>query len=270
MSVDATSQHVRPAAVAGRFYPGEPAALRKMLAAFFARANPGYYDDAPPKALIAPHAGYVFSGQTAAQAFVRVKGRPIERVIAIGPSHFVPVAGVATHSAQAFDTPLGSIQLDRELISKALELSFVHEQDDAHAREHALEVHLPFLQAALDRPFTLAPFVFGDVSAEQVAELLATLWGGPETLIAVSSDLSHYYDYDTAREMDAATGAAIETLRPDQIGANQACGRLAIQGLLLESQRRGLRANTLDLRNSGDTAGSRDRVVGYGAWMFGK
>jgi hypothetical protein len=175
--------------------------------------------------------------------------------------------GLAASSAERFDTPLGSVALDRAAIDLALTLPQVKLMDEAHLLEHSLEVQLPFLQEVLDR-FQLAPFVVGDASPAEVAEVLELLWGGPETLIVISSDLSHYYDYRTAKRLDATTSAAIEALRPEDIGYEQACGRNPVNGLLELAKRRGLRARTLDLRNSGDTAGPRDQVVGYGAYAF--
>ena len=157
--------------------------------------------------------------------------------------------------------------LDKEAAARILDLPQVQVFDASHQAEHSLEVHLPFLQVVLD-DFTLVPLAVGDASAEEVAEVLERLWGGPETLIVISSDLSHYLDYETARRTDSATCEAIENLDPGRIGHDQACGRTPVSGLLALARRRGLRVETLDVRNSGDTAGSKDRVVGYGAWMF--
>jgi hypothetical protein len=191
----------------------------------------------------------------------------ISRVVLLGPSHRVWLRGLATHSAAAFATPLGEIPLDREAIERALTLPQVVLDDTAHAREHSLEVQLPFLQWVLGR-FALVPFAVGDADTAEVAEVLELLWGGDETLIVISSDLSHYYDYDTARRLDDDTRRAIESLRPEDLDAESACGRIPVRGLLSAARRHGLTARTLDLRNSGDTAGSREQVVGYGAWSF--
>ena len=166
-------------------------------------------------------------------------------------------------------TPLGTVPVDREGAALAAALPQVTVRDDAHAREHSLEVHLPFLQRVLD-DFALVPLVVGDASPEEVGEVIEALWGGNETLIDVSSDLSHYLDYDAARRRDRRTCAAIERLRWEEIGADDACGRAPVRGLLWAARRRGLRATTLDLRNSGDTAGPRDSVVGYGAWALAR
>jgi hypothetical protein len=224
---------------------------------------------ASPKALIAPHAGYVYSGPIAASAYALlapVRER-IERVVLLGPAHRVFVRGLAAPDATAFATPLGDVPIDRAALERLAGLPQVSLRPDAHAPEHSLEVHLPFLQVVLDE-FSLVPLVVGDASGEEVAEVLEALWGGPETLIVVSSDLSHYESYATARRMDAATTRAIEALRPEDLQRDDACGRVPIQGLLRAARSHGLNPRTLDVRNSGDTAGPRDAVVGYGAWAF--
>jgi MEMO1 family protein len=256
----------RRPAVAGLFYPRDPRELKRMVDGYLAEASP---EDTPPKALIAPHAGFIYSGPIAASAYATLAEAhaSITRVILLGPAHRVAVRGLAASSADRFDTPLGPIDLDRDAIDLALTLPQVRLMDEAHTLEHSLEVQLPFLQEVLDR-FSLVPFVVGEASPGEVAEVLDLLWGGPETLIVISSDLSHYHAYATAQRLDAATTAAIEALRPDDIGYDQACGRIPVAGLLELARRRGLEARTLDLRNSGDTAGSRDQVVGYGAYVF--
>jgi AmmeMemoRadiSam system protein B len=263
---------IRQPAVADQFYPGDPAELGRMLDALLAEpppstsARPG---TTPPKALIVPHAGYIYSGPIAATAYATlapVRDR-IRRVVLLGPSHRVPFTGLAASSAEVFATPLGPVRIDRATVERALTLPQVHLLDAAHAQEHSLEVQLPFLQRVLD-DFSLVPLVVGEAAPESVAEVLDLLWGGPETLILVSSDLTHFLDYRTAQRIDAATSEAIETLRPEAIGYDQACGRAPLNGLLTLARRRGLQAETLDLRNSGDTAGSRDQVVGYGAYAI--
>ncbi|MTW20148.1 AmmeMemoRadiSam system protein B [Allochromatium palmeri] len=263
---------IRQPAVADRFYPGDPAELRRMLDALLAEPHPSTSfqpGTIPPKALIVPHAGYIYSGPIAATAYATlaaVRGQ-IQRVVLLGPSHRLPFVGLAASSADVFATPLGPIPIDQAAVERALTLPQVQRLDAAHAQEHSLEVQLPFLQQVLD-DFTLVPLVVGEATPESVAEVLDLLWGGPETLIVVSSDLTHYLDYRTAQRIDAATSEAIEALRPESIGYDQACGRAPLNGLLTLARRRGLRAETLDLRNSGDTAGSRDQVVGYGAYAF--
>ena len=262
-------QLTRQPAVAGTFYPGAPAALQEVVDRFLQEADETRPATPVPKAIVAPHAGYVYSGPIAASAYAALRaGRGvIRRVILLGPSHRVPVRGLATTRADVFLTPLGSVPIDRAGRDLALSLPQVHASDEAHAYEHSLEVHLPFLQRVLGT-FSLVPFSVGDASAEEVAAVLEALWGGPETLIVVSSDLSHYYDYETARRLDAATTRAIEALDPAGLDRESACGRVPVRGLLLCARHHGLEVRTLDVRNSGDTAGPRDRVVGYGAWAF--
>jgi hypothetical protein len=220
-----------------------------------------------PKALIVPHAGYMYSGPVAATAFVELEGARelVSSVVLIGPSHHLPFDGLAVPSNTAFETPLGAVPIDETARRQVLHLPFVEVVDDAHHWEHSLEVQLPFLQEVLGA-FAVLPITVGRASSAQVAEVLEALWGGDETLLVISSDLSHYYDYDTAKRMDAATASAIESLEPERIVSEDACGRIGVQGLLEAARRRGLVARTLDLRSSGDTAGSRDEVVGYGAW----
>lgn len=257
---------IRQPAVASHFYPDDPRELARQVDDLLERAEAR--SDAP-KALIVPHAGYIYSGPVAATAYAALKGSAsrIRRVLLLGPAHRVALRGLATSSADAFATPLGSIPLDRAAIDLALQLPQVREMDEAHRMEHSLEVQLPFLQRLLS-DFTLAPFVVGDADAETVSAVLELLWGGPETLVVISSDLSHYLDYDRARAIDATTSAAIEALAPGDIGREQACGRNPINGLLNAARKHGLKAETLDLRNSGDTAGPRNQVVGYGAYVF--
>ncbi|EXJ14549.1 AmmeMemoRadiSam system protein B [Imhoffiella purpurea] len=257
---------IRQPAVADRFYPGDVAELEGMLDAYLSSAE---VHAPPPKALIVPHAGYLYSGPVAASAYATLApvSRILSRVVLLGPSHRVPLHGIATSLATAFATPLGLVQIDREAVERALRLAQVRPMEAAHALEHSLEVQLPFLQRVLD-DFKLAPFVVGETSAEAVAKLLERLWGGPETLIVVSSDLSHYLDYDSANQIDRLTSAAIESLSPDDIGPDHACGRYPLRGLLVLARRLGLKVQRLDLRNSGDTAGTRDQVVGYGAYAL--
>jgi len=223
-----------------------------------------------PKALIVPHAGYVFSGPVAASAYIRLAAlrERVRRVVLFGPAHRVAFRGIAVSSADAFETPLGRVEIDREAVSEALALPHVHILDRAHTEEHSLEVQLPFLQTVLGE-FRLVPLLVGDATPQEVESVIETLWGGDETFLLVSSDLSHYLSYEAARRVDRETTRAIEQLDPEEIGYDQACGRVPVQGLLLAARRRGLRVTTLDLRNSGDTAGPRDTVVGYGAYVFG-
>jgi AmmeMemoRadiSam system protein B len=248
---------IRDPAVAGMFYPADPAELRRMveelLAAEPAGAGPS------PKAVIAPHAGYIYSGPTAAGAYARIRSDGIRRVVLLGPSHRVFLNGVGASSAAEWSTPLGNVPVEAP--------ADIPVNDIAHAEEHSLEVQLPFLQVVLDG-FTLVPLVVGEASTEAVADILAALWGGDETLIVISSDLSHYENYETARQLDAAASRAITELDPEGLNAGSACGRIPIRGLLHLAGQKGMRVEQVDLRNSGDTAGSRDQVVGYGAYAF--
>jgi AmmeMemoRadiSam system protein B len=234
----------------------------------------GYLDQVtpqgdPPKALIAPHAGYIYSGPVAASAYARLQSVAdiIERVVLLGPSHRVPFLGVAVSRADCFRTPLGDIPLDRQAIARLQGLAQIVDLEQAHESEHSLEVQLPFLQHVLNK-FSLVPLVVGDCSGEEVAEILALLWGGPETLIVISSDLSHYHDYGTAQYIDRHTSESIVSLDANAIGYEDACGRIPVQGLLLHAKKLGLHGEIVDLRNSGDTAGDKSRVVGYGAYAF--
>ena len=252
--------------VAGMFYPGDAEALRREVDAHLSRARAG---GSAPKALIAPHAGYRYSGEIAASAYARLKPRAheIRRVVLLGPAHYHPVRGVAAPTADSFATPLGRVPVDTAWIRRALELPFVRKLDPAFEREHSLEVHLPFLMRVLPR-FFLVPLLVGTAAPAEIDSLLEALWGGSETVIVISSDLSHFLDYESARRLDARTSEAIVALRHDDVGHEQACGRHAVNGLLHLAKRRGVEAAALDVRNSGDTAGPRDRVVGYGAYAF--
>ncbi len=256
---------VREPAVAGSFYPHDATALKSTVAALLSDAESKPRNRV--RAVIVPHAGYVYSGSTAVEAFAALKALEgqVDRLVVIGPAHYVGFTGIAVPSALAFRTPLGEMPLDRAAIDGLLDFPQVVVDDGAHAPEHALEVELPFLQAVLgDLP--LVPLAVGSASAKDVAAVLAQLWD-ERTLIVVSSDLSHYHDYDTARRRDAQTAAAIERFDEAAIGLEDACGAKGLRGLLIEAKRRGLVIERLALRNSGDTAGDRRQVVGYGAWV---
>ncbi len=258
----------RPPAVAGMFYPGAPADLRAAVEGYLeagAEAETGPV----PKALIAPHAGYIYSGAVAGAAYRRLRParQSIRRVVLIGPAHRVPVAAVAASGADWFVTPIGRVPVDPEGVARALGQPGVAIDDDAHRGEHSLEVQLPFLQLTLDA-FAIVPLVVGRDERGIATRVLEALWGGGETLVVVSSDLSHYLGYEAARALDAATCAAILALDGGTISPEQACGRAAVKGLLEVAKARGLAPETVALCNSGDTAGPRDQVVGYGAWAF--
>jgi AmmeMemoRadiSam system protein B len=261
---------LRPAAVAGTFYPGTAGVLTRDLRRLLSDALPGQgsHEQRRPKAIIVPHAGYVYSGAIAATVYAPLHAlrASIRRVVLLGPTHRVAVAGLAVPSVSAFATPLGEVPLDSEAMRSIARLPQVVVSDAAHAREHSLEVQLPFLQAVLEQ-FTLVPLAVGDASPSEVAEVLETLWGGDETLIVISSDLSHFLPYARACETDSDTARHIVALDA-KLNHQQACGATPVNGLLLAARRHGLRARLLDLRNSGDTAGDKARVVGYGAFSF--
>lgn len=257
---------VRPPAVAGTFYPRDPDELRAAVRGYLARAPAR---GPAPKALIAPHAGYVYSGPIAASAYglLRDDAARIRRVVLVGPAHRVPVRGLSRSGASAFRTPLGEVAVDREAEARIEDLPQVQVLPAAHRHEHSLEVQLPFLQELLPS-FQIVPLLAGDASAAEVAEVLERLWDGPETLLVISSDLSHYHDYDRAHALDRAASDAICALDPERLLDEQACGCVPIRGLLACAPAHGLAARTLDLRSSGDTAGPRTQVVGYGAYAF--
>ncbi len=258
---------VRPAAVAGLFYPAAPAELAATVARALAVAVAP--DEVEPKALIVPHAGYVYSGVTAGVAFARLRSRrdDVRRVVLLGPAHRARVESIAVPAADGFATPLGVVPVDDELRRRVVALPGVRVDDRAHAAEHALEVELPFLQTAL-ASFTLLPLAVGDASAEEVATVLDHVWGGRETLVVVSTDLSHYHDYATARARDRRTAGAIVAADDHAIADDDACGARPLRGLLRAARRRRLSVRCLDVRSSGDTAGDRERVVGYGAFAI--
>lgn len=257
---------IRTPAVAGQFYAGNARELEATVTTLLDEAQ--QRDTAAPKALIVPHAGYIYSGPVAASAYARLRPHRqlFQRVVLLGPCHRMPVQGLALSSADVFRMPMGDVPLDKAAIA-GLDIPGLQILDESHADEHSLEVHLPFLQAVLET-FLLVPIVVGTASPGLVADVLTALWGGPETLIIVSSDLSHYLPYDSARALDAVTCRAIENLDAAQLDHDMACGAAPIAGLLVAAKRRGMGVTTLDLRNSGDTAGERDFVVGYGAWLF--
>lgn len=265
------AERVRPPAVAGRFYPDQPEQLSAMVTAFLNEARAPDDCLAPPlvKAVIAPHAGYIYSGPIAASAYLHLacSDVPVRRFILIGPAHFEPLRGLGISSADAFATPLGQVTVDDDARAAALALPWVHVADLAHRPEHCLEVQLPFLQT-LFPDFSIVPLLVGDTDPREVAEVLQCLWGGPETRIIISSDLSHYHTAERARRLDAQTAEAIVALDEAALREDAACGRDAIAGLLAQAHRHAMIAANVDLRHSGDTGGPTDRVVGYGAFTF--
>ncbi len=262
------SKRIRPPAVAGLFYPAEPDELRAMIAGCFRAASVHAREvDGRPKALIVPHAGYVYSGPVAASAYATLgDGHGIRRVVVLGPVHRVPVRGLALPEADAFATPFGVVPLDRDAMERLAARSDVVSSDLVHAQEHSIEVQLPFLQTILD-DFTLVPLAVGDCPPASVAGAIETVWGGPETLIVVSSDLSHYLDYESARVIDERTAAEILS-QAGPLTHEEACGATPINGLIEAAPRHGLVPRLVTLANSGDTAGDRSRVVGYGGFAF--
>lgn len=267
------ARHARPPAVAGMFYPADPAALRALVGSLIDGGEahvPAALRERDVHAVIAPHAGFAFSGPIAGSAFAAVRTRrvPVRRVVHIGPSHYVAFEGVAVPESDtcSFATPLGEVALDRDALDRVLQLPDILPSNVPHEQEHALETHLPFLQEIVGE-FAYVPMVFGDADVSVMEQAIDSVYED-DSLIVISSDLSHYLDHAAAKNMDQATAGAIERLAPEEIGVRQACGRLAIQALLQCARQRGWSAHTLDLRNSGDVAGGRDRVVGYGAFAF--
>lgn len=257
----------RPPAVAGIFYPALPGPLRDDVAALLDAACPPQAG-LETKALVAPHAGYIYSGPIAASAFAAIANRreQIRRVVLLGPTHRIAVSGIAVPTCEHFTTPLGNVPVDPVVTEAVVNFRQVVQSDYAHALEHSLEVELPFLQTLLGE-FNLVPLAVGDVAPQAVAEVIDSLWGGDETLIVVSTDLSHYLPYEDAQHIDEETARRIVDCDPI-INHYQACGATPLNALLLAARQHGLRAKRLDLRNSGDTAGDRSRVVGYGAFAF--
>lgn len=260
---------VRSPAVAGSFYPDDAAELENEVEELLGSSSPeqaGRF----PKALVVPHAGYRYSGSLAAKAYslVAAMHSQVERVVIFGPNHTVPLSGAVVPSHSRWLTPLGATQIDRVEIERLAALGLVRIDDAPHLKEHCLEVQLPFLQKALGDEISLVPIVVGQMEASAVAELIRAAWGGRETLIIVSSDLSHFLDYGAAQEIDAATAASIISKDPEGLGRDSACGRYPLSGLLQYASETGLEATQLGICNSGDTAGNKNRVVGYGSFAF--
>lgn len=264
-------QTIRQPAVAGAFYPAPAAALAGAVASLLkaARAElPAAPAQTPPKVLIVPHAGYIYSGLMAARAYAQLAAArdTVRRVVLLGPVHRVPVRGLALPGSSAFATPLGETAVDQDAVTALKPLPQVAVSPAAHALEHSLEVQLPFLQSVLNE-FTLLPLAVGDATPAEVAQVLDALWGGPETLIVISSDLSHYLPYRAAQNIDSGTVERILALQ-GPLSREQACGGTPINGLLITARQRQLQPQLLGLCNSGDTAGDKQRVVGYAAIAF--
>ena len=257
---------VRMPAVAGSFYPQAGRDLKAAVDALLSQTQ--RVSQAGLVGVIAPHAGYIYSGPVAGNAFAPVasSGTVFERVLLIGPAHYVPVKGIAAPSSAAFATPLGTVELDRDAIAALVEARLAGIDDRAHAPEHALEVELPFLQTVLGR-FTIVPLLVGEVAPERVATIIDAVLD-ERTLLVVSTDLSHYLDYTSAQARDLATAESIERFVFDRLGPSDACGFAALNGALSAASGRRWSIERLDLRNSSDTSGDRGSVVGYGAWAF--
>jgi AmmeMemoRadiSam system protein B len=257
---------VRPPAVSGAFYPRDTPELKSTVEALLAHAAPS--GQSPLVGVIAPHAGYIYSGPVAASAFAEVASfrSGFSRVLLIGPPHYVPVRGIAGPSAKSFATPLGEVAVDADAVAALVDAGSIVIDDKPHAPEHSLEVELPFLQTVLG-DFKLIPLLVGDTSPQEIAAVIGTVMDG-RTLLVVSTDLSHYLDDASARKCDLASAAAIERLDYARLGPYDACGFAALNGALRAGHERGWQIKRLDLRNSGDTSGDRSRVVGYGAWAF--
>ncbi len=258
---------MRPAAVAGTFYPDDPQRLRTVVAGLLSE-QPAAEIDIAPRMIIVPHAGYIYSGPIAAAGYSLLASRAERRVVLLGPSHFVRFAGLAAPGVDALDTPLGLVTVDRPLAGVAEGFPVVATEPIAHAREHSLEVQLPFLQVALGE-FTALPLVTGEITPDGAAEVLDALVGASGVIGVISSDLSHYLDNEAARRRDAATAQAIVELRPEDLSHDDACGRTAVQAALLVAREREWECRLVALGNSGDTAGSPQRVVGYGSFVIG-
>ena len=266
--MSASPMRVRPAAVAGSFYPAHRDALESELRRAF-RGAARVDADINPRALIAPHAGYIYSGEIAASAFSLLEPirNEVHRVVLLGPSHRVYLDGIGVTSADAWETPLGRVAIDDELRTTVLTNPWVNLNDRAHAPEHSLEVELPFLQTVLDE-FTLLPLVVGESDPAQVSATIDAVWDSPGTVVVVSTDLSHYLPHNEAVVRDSGTARQIVAMNTGAVGDHDACGCRPLRGLLRSANERGLTVHQLDLRNSGDTAGDKERVVGYGAFAI--
>ncbi len=263
---------IRPAAIAGSFYPADAPTLRRTISSLMAKAGQPGADAAIPKAIIVPHAGLVYSGAIAADGFATIlpAAGTIRRIVIIGPAHRMAFQGIAVADATAFATPLGTVPVDEEAINALLALPQVQRLNAAHVQEHGLEIELPFIQNVFaNQPdVTIVPLLVSRCAAHQVEDVVEQLWGGPETLIVISSDLSHFHDDATARKMDDRTRQLIENFTAEELGFDDACGCLPIMGLLRAAHKRGMKAKTLSMQNSSTASGDTSRVVGYGAWAF--
>jgi MEMO1 family protein len=256
----------RPPAVSGSFYPREPRELQRMVRTLLGEAESSGKGELV--GVIAPHAGYMYSGPIAASAFAQIAAarHSFTRVLLIGPAHYVPVRGIVAASAARFATPLGEIPVDLRAVASLVDAGLISIDDRAHAPEHSLEVELPFLQVVLGR-FALIPLLVGDASRQEVAAVVGAVMDA-HTILVVSTDLSHYLAATEAKARDLASALTIERLDDSCLGPNDACGYVALNGALRAAKETRWQIARLDLRNSGDTSGERRRVVGYGAWSI--
>jgi len=257
---------LRTAAVADQFYPADRGQLAAQVTDLLQNSNPYPIQ---PKALIVPHAGYVYSGRTAGLAFSLLKSSKnvINKIVILGPCHRVYLKGAAIPRCEFFETPLGNVPLDIDCLAKLSQFPQVSISEEAHILEHSIEVQLPFLQSIFS-DFKLIPIVIGDISGQQLTEVINYLWGNEQTLIVVSSDLSHFLDYQSAIALDNQTTKAIESFQPDKISREAACGGEGIKALLNLAQKNHLHVKTLNQCNSADSIGDKNRVVGYGSYAF--
>ncbi len=261
-------QNVREASVAGIFYPAETHLLSGSVDTYLSNASK-HSSPQQPHIIIVPHAGYQYSAQVAAQAYQKLVpfAKNIKRVFILGPSHFAPVNGAALSDADFFKTPLGLVKINKKINEKLAHNPLFHYQKSAHAKEHSLEVQLPFLQKVLKK-FTIIPIAYGNIEPEQLAEALSPFVNANNTLLVVSSDLSHYLDYDKAQNLDAQTTEQVDQNIP--LKPHQACGATGINTALLLARKYHYQPTLLDKTNSGNTGGDRDSVVGYASWIFDK
>ncbi len=270
-STSSTKQLIRPAAIAGQFYSSDKQKLSHDIDIFLNNANITDLGLAKqiPKAIIVPHAGYIYSGQCAANAYANIIGNShiIKNVILLAPCHRVAIQGIASSNADFWNTPLGDVKINQKITYQLNQLDFVNPHDEAHSQEHSLEVHLPFLQKILD-DFTLTPLAVGQCEAKNIAHMLDKIWGGPETLIVISTDLSHFNDYDNAIKIDNNTAKNIMAMNWQEISGNDACGHVPMSGLLYYAKSKFMQIKQLDICNSAAVTGDKSRVVGYGAWAI--
>jgi len=260
---------IKNCSVDGLFYPRDPQQLETDILGYLQSALTAPDETRTPKAIVVPHAGYVYSGEIAAAAYAAISDRraAITRVVILAPSHRIPFQGVAYSEADYFRTPLGDIPVDTDSTENLIRLDSTIKLEVAFDGEHSLEVQLPFLQVVLDK-FSIVPLVVGSIPPQVLSTTIETLWGGDETLLVVSSDLSHFHDYQTARQQDARTSKAIIELAYEKLSHDDACGYTPLAGVLNLARRKKMTATAVDTRNSGDTAGDKARVVGYGAYLL--